>query len=85
MLSADGVPQGSCRANLISRFRLLWLLVLAMFGGRYLNTMLAIRRKDTVETGEIDSWPGRQSGRPGNKGLAIKSGGSKRTWVAPLG
>ena len=51
----------------IGRFRLLWLLVLATFGGRYLNTMLAIRRKDTVETGEIDSWLGRQSGRLGNK------------------
>ena len=51
----------------IGRFRLLWLLVLATFGGRYLNTMLAIQRKDTVETGEIDSWPGRQGGRLGNK------------------
>ena len=51
----------------IGWFRLLWLLVLATFGGRYLNTMLAIRRENTVETGEIDSRFGRQSRKPGNK------------------
>ena len=51
----------------IGWFRLLWLRVLATFGGRYLNTMLAIRRENTVETGEIDSRFGRQSGKPGNK------------------
>ena len=54
--------------------------LLATFGGRYLNTVLAIRRKDTVETGEIDSWPGRQSGRPGNKVQRFKEdmGGAVR-------
>ena len=51
----------------IGRFSLLWLLVLATFGGRYLNTMLAIRPEDTVEAGEIDSRPRRQSRKPGNK------------------
>ena len=47
MSSPDGAPQGSCRAN---RYRLVQ---------RYLNTMLAIRREDTVEAAEIDSWLGR--------------------------
>jgi len=44
------LPRALVEPIVISRFRLLWLL--ATLGGRYLNTMLAIRCEDTVEAGE---------------------------------
>ena len=52
--------------------RFWWIGLLAALGRRDLNTVFAVRCKDPVESGEVDSWLGYQRGQFGNEIQRLK-------------